>query len=49
MFKLPDGFQPDRITKEALTIEKNYVIQQNDFLKLEVYSNKGEKLIDPNP
>ncbi len=49
MFRLPDGFQPDVITKEALMVEKNYVIQQNDYLKLEVYSNKGEKLIDPNP
>lgn len=49
MFKLPDGFEPDKITKEAINVEKNYVIQQNDYLKLEVYSNKGEKLIDPNP
>ncbi len=49
MFKLPEGFQPDVITKEALMVEKNYVIQQNDYLNLEVYSNKGEKLIDPNP
>ena len=49
MFNLPEGFQPDVITKEALMVEKNYVIQQNDYLNLEVYSNKGEKLIDPNP
>ena len=49
MFNLPEGFQPDVITKEALMVEKNYVIQQNDYLKLDVYSNKGEKLIDPNP
>lgn len=49
MFKLPEGYQTDKITKEALTVEKNYIIQQNDHLKLDVYSNKGEKLIDPNP
>ena len=49
MFKVPDGFVPDKITKEALSVEKNYIIQQNDYLKLDVYSNKGEKLIDPNP
>ena len=49
MFKLPDGFQTNEITKEALSVEKNYIIQSNDFLKLDVYSNKGEKLIDPNP
>ncbi|MBK5279249.1 MAG: polysaccharide biosynthesis/export family protein [Bacteroidia bacterium] len=49
MFRLPDGFKPDVITKEALSVEKNYIVQHNDYLKLEVYSNKGEKLIDPNP
>ncbi len=49
MFKTQDGFQPDKITSEVLRAEKNYIIQQNDYLKLEVYSNKGEKLIDPNP
>lgn len=49
MFKTQDGFQPDKISSEALRAEKNYIIQQNDYLKLEVYSNKGEKLIDPNP
>jgi polysaccharide export outer membrane protein len=28
--------------------EKNYVIQKNDRLELEVYTNQGERLIDPN-
>jgi len=49
MFKLPDGFEPNKVTKEAINVEKNYVIQPNDYLNLEIYSNKGEKLIDPNP
>ncbi len=49
MFKLPKGFKPSKISEEALRVEKNYIIQQNDYLKLDVYSNKGEKLIDPNP
>ncbi len=49
MFKLPDGFEPEKISKEAVNVEKNYVIQPNDYLKLEVYTNKGEKLVDPNP
>ncbi|HMJ71370.1 MAG TPA: polysaccharide biosynthesis/export family protein [Cyclobacteriaceae bacterium] len=47
MFKLP----PDFASKQAvLAVEttKNYVIQVNDYLKLEVYSNKGERIIDPN-
>lgn len=49
MFKTAEGFQPDAITKEATHVERNYVIQRNDYLKLDVYSNRGERLIDPNP
>lgn len=48
MFKPPDGYQPPTIPKEAIEAERNYVIQVNDYLKLEVYSNKGERIIDPN-
>lgn len=29
-------------------IEKNYVIQKNDFIEVRLYSNKGENLIDMN-
>jgi len=46
MFKPAEGFKAD--TKALETAEKNYVIQVNDYLKLEVYSNKGERIIDPN-
>lgn len=28
--------------------ETNYTIQPNDLLSLEVYTNKGEKIVDPN-
>jgi len=48
MFKPGKDFQPDAIEKEALGVEKNYVIQKNDYLKLDVYSNQGERIIDPN-
>jgi polysaccharide export outer membrane protein len=49
MFKPSDGFKPEPIKKDALLVEKNYIIQKNDYLKLDVFSNRGEKLIDPNP
>jgi polysaccharide export outer membrane protein len=49
MFKPGEGFTPDPIKKEALAVEKNYTIQKNDYLKLDVFSNRGERLIDPNP
>lgn len=45
----PEDFKSAPITKEVLQAERNYVIQQNDLLQLEVYTNKGERIIDPNP
>jgi polysaccharide export outer membrane protein len=47
MFK-PGELKTDPITKEVLKAEKNYVIQKNDYLKLEVFSSKGERVIDPD-
>ena len=48
MFKPGENFTPDPIRKEALIAEKNYVIQKSDYLKLHVFSNKGERVIDPD-
>lgn len=48
MFVPDENFTPASIQKEAIEAEKNYVIQVNDYLKLEVFSNKGERIIDPN-
>jgi polysaccharide export outer membrane protein len=48
MFKTGENFKPASIKQEALIAEKNYVIQKNDYLKLEVFSNKGERVIDPD-
>jgi polysaccharide export outer membrane protein len=47
MFKTPDDFVGKKTTEADATV-KNYVIQVNDYLKLEVYSNKGERIIDPD-
>lgn len=49
MFKPTEGFQPEVYKKQALEAEKNYIIQKNDYLTLEIFSNNGERLIDPNP
>ncbi len=46
MFRPPENFLGKKTT-EADVVTKNYVIQVNDYLKLDVYSNKGERLIDP--
>ncbi|HRI80620.1 MAG TPA: polysaccharide biosynthesis/export family protein [Cyclobacteriaceae bacterium] len=49
MLRMPEDFKSAEVTKEIRQAERNYVIQKNDQLKLEVYSNKGERIIDPNP
>lgn len=45
MFKVGEGTVLQQKVVEA---EKNYVIQRNDFLKLKVYTSKGELIIDPD-
>lgn len=49
MFVPGENFVPDPIKTEALKAEHNYIIQRNDLLTLEIYTNNGERLIDPNP
>jgi polysaccharide biosynthesis/export protein len=45
MFRVPDGYSIEKDIKQA---EANYVIQKNDLLELEVYTNKGERILDQN-
>jgi polysaccharide biosynthesis/export protein len=49
MFRANDSAKPEVFKREASFTEKNYVIQKNDLLRLDVFSNKGERIIDPNP
>jgi polysaccharide export outer membrane protein len=39
---------PAAVEKGRADAESNYTIQQNDLLSLEVYTNQGEKIVDPN-
>lgn len=49
MFKATNTAKPEVFKREASLAEKNYVIQKNDLLTINVFSNKGERIIDPNP
>lgn len=44
MFKVPEDAQLKQLAQDA---EKNYIIQKNDYLKLDVFTNGGELIIDP--
>ncbi len=48
MFNLEEGFIPSSIQVAADAAEKNYRLLPNDYLKVEVFTNKGEAAIDPN-
>ena len=49
MFNTPEGFEPSNIALAANHALQDYLIQKNDYLTIEVFSNNGERLIDPNP
>ena len=46
MFQNEGNSTINKVT-DSLRVDKNYVIQPNDLLELEVYTKKGEFLIDP--
>lgn len=45
MFKVPEGYD---VKQQVETAERNYIIQKNDYLQVDVYTNKGERIIDPD-
>jgi polysaccharide biosynthesis/export protein len=49
MFKSTETEVAEKAKRNATETEKNFQIAKNDRLTLEVYSNGGERLIDPNP
>jgi polysaccharide export outer membrane protein len=49
MFKSTEAEAAEIAKKDASETEKNFQIVKNDRLTIEIYSNRGERLIDPNP
>lgn len=47
MFQLEEDFQSSLQT-EVTFVEQNYRLLPDDFIQLEVFTNKGERAIDPN-
>jgi polysaccharide export outer membrane protein len=45
MFRLPKNYS---VSQEVQKVEANYTIQKNDLLQLEVFTNRGEKILDPS-
>jgi polysaccharide export outer membrane protein len=45
MFRVPEG---KALQNQVAQVESNYTIQKNDFLTIEVFTNQGERIIDPD-
>ena len=48
MFKYEEGYPFAELQQVASAVEKNYIILPNDYLRLEVYTKDGERIIDPD-
>jgi polysaccharide biosynthesis/export protein len=48
MFQTDRNYMVDSIQKQVAQAEKNYFIQKNDYISLQVFSNGGERIIDPD-
>ncbi|MEO9488588.1 polysaccharide biosynthesis/export family protein [Ekhidna sp.] len=48
MFKLDDEFTESDLAQVTGELESNYKLKPNDALLLDVFTNEGERLIDPN-
>jgi protein involved in polysaccharide export with SLBB domain len=48
MFKTDQSILPKGVALEARRLEMSYIISPNDYLVVRVFTNKGEKIIDPN-
>jgi polysaccharide export outer membrane protein len=48
MFKTDHEYKGDTLKQYILSVEKTYMVQPNDYITFTVYTNKGERLIDPN-
>lgn len=48
MFQLDENFTSSDLSKAVTEAEKNYIIQKNDLITIDVFTNKGERIVDPN-
>jgi polysaccharide biosynthesis/export protein len=48
MFKTEGEVINDTILNAISNAEKNYIVKKNDYLDISVFTNKGERIVDPN-
>jgi polysaccharide biosynthesis/export protein len=48
LFRTAESINFNKLESEALVAQQNYKITKGDRLRVEVYTNKGERIIDPD-
>jgi polysaccharide biosynthesis/export protein len=48
MFKADHEYLVDSLQRDVKLADKNYVVQENDYLTIQVFTNNGERVIDPD-
>lgn len=48
MFRLDENFTPSELAVPVSQVEQNYRLQPDDLIKVDVYTHKGERIVDPN-
>jgi polysaccharide biosynthesis/export protein len=48
LFKTEQSINFNKVETEALIAQTNYLIQRGDRLRIDVFTNKGERIIDPD-
>lgn len=48
MFRFDENFTEEDLSLVTDELDRNYLLKPNDVLQLNVFTNKGERLIDPN-
>ncbi|PSR55635.1 polysaccharide export protein EpsE [Adhaeribacter arboris] len=48
MFKTSGDINMEKLKQSLATVERNYIIQPNDYIDVRVYTNRGERIFDPN-
>ncbi len=48
LFRTEAAISPANVHPAVAEAHANYIIQENDYLEVEVYTNQGEVIVDPN-
>lgn len=48
LFQLDEDFTAEDLNERVFLMERNYLIKSNDILSLDLFTNDGERIIDPN-